>query len=304
MVIILLSVEMLVFCRYNNYKVWCNTIVKRLERWIFMPKKLFKTGEFASFCNTTKDTLFHYDDIGLLKPVKVAFNGYRYYSPKQVFMFDLIATLKEVGLSLEEIREYIYRRDTDIFMEMLRQKDQELKKEIDLLIRRRRLLNNTLRITEKYKDAEEERIVIADTEEEYFIVSDKMKNNSEKELYSVLASHLQYCSEHNCYDDFSTGEIIGYENIMNGSFNSTYYSSRIDRKRKSRYLHIKPAGRYAVKYVRSSYSGLRDEYKRFYREITGRGLKCAGNIYQNDILSYFSEREEDDYLMKLEMQVE
>lgn len=269
-----------------------------------MPQKLFKTGDFASFCNTTKDTLFHYDDIDLLKPVKVASNGYRYYSPKQVYMFDLIATLKEVGLSLEEIREYVYRRDTDIFMEMLRQKDKELKKEIDLLIRRRRLLNNTLRITEKYKDAEEGSITVLEEEEDYFIVSDKMKNNSEKELYSVLAKHLQYCYKHSCYDDFSTGEIVGYDNVINGSFDSTYYSSHIDKKIKSKYLHIKPAGRYAVKFVRCSYSALRDEYKRFYEEITAEGLKCAGNIYQNDILSYFSEQEEDDYLMKLEMPVE
>ena len=34
-----------------------------------MGQKLFTSGEFAKFCNTTKDTLFHYDDINLLKPV-------------------------------------------------------------------------------------------------------------------------------------------------------------------------------------------------------------------------------------------
>ena len=33
-----------------------------------MVQKLFKSGAFAKLCNTTKDTLFHYDDIGILKP--------------------------------------------------------------------------------------------------------------------------------------------------------------------------------------------------------------------------------------------
>ena len=37
-----------------------------------MGQKLFTSGEFAKFCNTTKDTLFHYDDINLLKPAKIA----------------------------------------------------------------------------------------------------------------------------------------------------------------------------------------------------------------------------------------
>ena len=31
-----------------------------------MGQKLFTSGEFAKFCNTTKDTLFHYDDINLV----------------------------------------------------------------------------------------------------------------------------------------------------------------------------------------------------------------------------------------------
>ena len=28
----------------------------------------YTTGEFAKLCHTTKETLFHYDSIGLLKP--------------------------------------------------------------------------------------------------------------------------------------------------------------------------------------------------------------------------------------------
>lgn len=55
-----------------------------------MGQKLFTSGEFAKFCNTTKDTLFHYDDINLLKPAKIATNGYRYYSANQAFLFDMI----------------------------------------------------------------------------------------------------------------------------------------------------------------------------------------------------------------------
>lgn len=56
-----------------------------------MGQKLFTSGEFAKFCNTTKDTLFHYDDINLLKPAKIAPNSYRYYSANQAFLFDMIS---------------------------------------------------------------------------------------------------------------------------------------------------------------------------------------------------------------------
>lgn len=42
------------------------------------------TGEFASAMGVSKDTLFHYDDIGLFCPEKVSENGYRYYSRHQL----------------------------------------------------------------------------------------------------------------------------------------------------------------------------------------------------------------------------
>ena len=82
-------------------------------------------------------------------------NGYRYYSLNQIYMFDLITTLKEVGLSLEEIKNYMDERDTDAFMELLREQDKLLKQKIEVLTRRRRLLRNTLKMTKEAFDVEE-----------------------------------------------------------------------------------------------------------------------------------------------------
>ena len=66
---------------------------------------LFTSGQFAKLCSTTKETLFHYDSLGLLKPARVRENGYRYYTASQFFDFDLIAVLRSAGCSLSEIRE-------------------------------------------------------------------------------------------------------------------------------------------------------------------------------------------------------
>ena len=54
-------------------------------------------------------------------------------------MFDIITTLKEVGLSLEEIKNYMDERDADAFMELLKEQDKLLKQKIEVLTRRRRL---------------------------------------------------------------------------------------------------------------------------------------------------------------------
>ena len=65
---------------------------------------MFKIGDFSRIGFVTVKTLRHYDEIGLLKPLKVdRFTGYRYYSTAQLPRLNYILALKGLGLSLDEI---------------------------------------------------------------------------------------------------------------------------------------------------------------------------------------------------------
>lgn len=64
---------------------------------------MFKTQEFAKLCSTTKETLFHYDKLGLLKPDLVLKNGYRNYSYSKLMDFHFLSFLKDSGASLKGI---------------------------------------------------------------------------------------------------------------------------------------------------------------------------------------------------------
>ncbi len=72
---------------------------------------LYTTGQFAELCGVKKQTLFHYDDIGLLKPARVDDNGYRRYTHAQYQDYLLISCLKEAGMSLAEIKDYLEEDD-------------------------------------------------------------------------------------------------------------------------------------------------------------------------------------------------
>jgi len=66
---------------------------------------MFRIGDFARICQVTTKTLRHYDEIGLLKPGHIdPFTGYRYYAMSQLPRLNRILALKDLGLSLEEIR--------------------------------------------------------------------------------------------------------------------------------------------------------------------------------------------------------
>jgi DNA-binding transcriptional MerR regulator/predicted transcriptional regulator YdeE len=65
---------------------------------------MFKIGEFSKLVQIPVPTLRYYDQMGLLKPVKVdQFTGYRYYSASQLPKLHRILALKGLGFSLEQI---------------------------------------------------------------------------------------------------------------------------------------------------------------------------------------------------------
>ena len=63
------------------------------------------TGKFAALCGVEKRTLFHYDEINLLKPAKIKKNGYREYRPQQIHDMDMIKIFQSCGYTLSEIKE-------------------------------------------------------------------------------------------------------------------------------------------------------------------------------------------------------
>lgn len=66
-----------------------------------------QTAEFAKMCGTSKRTLIHYEEIGLFSPQRRESNGYRYYSEQQYEVFQVIDTLKSLGMPLRDIKAYL-----------------------------------------------------------------------------------------------------------------------------------------------------------------------------------------------------
>jgi DNA-binding transcriptional MerR regulator len=66
---------------------------------------MIKIGDFARLSQVSVVTLRYYDEVGLLKPMKVdALTGYRFYSADQLPRLNRILALKDLGFSLEQIK--------------------------------------------------------------------------------------------------------------------------------------------------------------------------------------------------------
>ncbi|XAS66814.1 MerR family transcriptional regulator [Micrococcaceae bacterium Sec5.7] len=63
--------------------------------------------EIARIAGTTSRTLRHYDDIGLLRPSRTGFNGYRYYDQAALVQLQRILLLRGMGLGLPVIAQVV-----------------------------------------------------------------------------------------------------------------------------------------------------------------------------------------------------
>lgn len=80
---------------------------------------IFSIGEFALLCNTTRDTLYHYEKRGLLTPTVNESNGYRFYTPNDFYVFMFVAHLKRIGFSLNEIKHAVMSHTIGNYMNAL-----------------------------------------------------------------------------------------------------------------------------------------------------------------------------------------
>jgi DNA-binding transcriptional MerR regulator len=61
----------------------------------------------ARLSGVTTRTLRWYDEIGLLKPSRVAESGYRYYGPQEVDRLQHILFFRELGVELSQVKRYL-----------------------------------------------------------------------------------------------------------------------------------------------------------------------------------------------------
>lgn len=90
---------------------------------------MFRIGEFSKLCKTTIKTLRYYDEVGLLKPEYIDDETkYRFYAAKQILELHHIQALRQIGLSISEIKLI---QDGHGMERILQNRKREIEKELD-----------------------------------------------------------------------------------------------------------------------------------------------------------------------------
>jgi len=129
-----------------------------------------KLGQMAG---VSTRTLRYYDEIGILKPARINSSGYRIYGQAEVDRLQQILFYRELGVSLESIRDIVTAPSFDGVRALLDHRDKLLEKrmQLELLIvnveKTIALTEGRITMTDKEKFAGFKQKMIEDNEKKY-----------------------------------------------------------------------------------------------------------------------------------------
>lgn len=112
--------------------------------------------KLSRLANVSTRTLRYYDEIGLLKPVRVSSSGYRIYGKAEVDKLQQILFYRELGVPLENIQKIVNAKSFD--------PKTALREHYQQLLQRREQLDLLIQTVEKTIRTTEGRMEMSDTE--------------------------------------------------------------------------------------------------------------------------------------------
>ncbi|AGA68391.1 putative transcriptional regulator [Desulfitobacterium dichloroeliminans LMG P-21439] len=132
----------------------------------------YTVQKLAHLAGISSRTLRYYDEIGILKPARIASSGYRIYGQREVDRLQQILFYRELGMSLEGIKDIITSSDFD--------GEKALREHREKLLEKREQLDQLIGNVEKTIAQKEGRITMSDKEKFEGFKRKMIEENEEK----------------------------------------------------------------------------------------------------------------------------
>lgn len=270
-----------------------------------------KTGDFARLCGTNKRTLIHYDEIGLFKPAYTDDRGYRYYSESQFDVFFTINCLSKLGMPLREIGAFLNHRNPQALKKLLLEQREEVLKEEERIRKTRQVIETKLALVSLQEKLESnqagsstEHIFQEYTPEEYMILSDPLNTNDHEAIIHTLCSHIGYCNKNNLNAGHPYGAMLDVSELRQGHLDTyAYFFTKVIDRPEDFPFHIKPAGTYAVAYLKGDYYDSEATYRKLFQWIDENGFRTGQYSYKEAIIDELAADSSEEYLTKISVQI-
>ena len=265
-----------------------------------MKVSYYTTGEFAKICDTTKETLRHYNNIGIINPEKVERNGYKYYSYHQIFDFYAVTMLRHAGCSLEEIKVYLKKETSSNLKQILEKQLEIVRMQRKSLEQREDILKQSIKRFDILTGHQINKIYIEYEEEEYFVITRVSDLEWNESIVQASNEHFQFCKSHGLDMAYQYSYMIEHSKEEDINYIVNKISDLVKQKIPAERVQVKNKGMY-LKYI---HKGIYDMEK-IHGDMRKYAIKhdiLLGNIYYESEVSIYREGLED-YIIEVCVQI-
>ncbi len=264
----------------------------------------FTVGELAKLNGISKQMLIYYDREGVFKPNIVdPENGYRYYTKDQLEALDSILLLKEMGLTLHEIKEHMQNRSGQATLHMLREQYHAVSQKLQRWEMIQKRLASKINSLETFYTMNGSSF-FADYDREYLVLEKVAKPYTLLAVDIALKRLFRKASEKNYPHFYQLGDMVSVANLQKENCMCfDYVFLPLSDRMQGAQQYEKPKGTYARRYHTGSYETMKFTYQSMLHDIAEAGYEPIGYAYEYSILDSLTSKRNDEYITEIQIQV-
>lgn len=268
-------------------------------------KQYYTVGQLSKYTGIPKQTLRYYGKFGILKPDVInKENGYRYYSLYQFLKIRRITELKELGLSLKEIKNIVDNQSLDTNLKVLEMQNKMIDEKIRELNEIKEKIEydaNLIRNYEYYRKSHK-KIQVKELPERYFMSLDaKVQIPMEVEKY--LNKIKDGAKKDNRVTIRNTLVCSKYKALLKGEHKLVAAGYICDKKYDREDIRILPKGKYITSYYVGHYEEMETLYKRFIDYVKINNYEVLSDFLEIQLLGFKNTNYSEEYLTEIQLLV-
>lgn len=262
---------------------------------------LFTAGQFAKLHNINKRTLHYYDEMGLFSPSIKKDNGYRYYSYLQSPDLEILLTLRELHMSIEDIQNFLVHKSKETFIELIDKKECEINDSIKQLKKIKELLIDKKSQLLIPLQEDLSAISVVYCEKENLLLSQPFHGTFDDSDIAILVKHTQELRHHRIFN-YHYGSMFCIDDYKNNNEKECFFT-KVDHPTKNKNLFIKKEGTYLRAFCIGDWDLLADTYERIFDYAKKHNLNCTGYAFEEGI-NEMTLNNMDEYITQILVQCE
>lgn len=266
-------------------------------------KNKFLIGELARLFNISPDTLRHYDRLDLLKPEVDPKTHYRFYETQSVFKLSRILFLKNLGISLKEIHQYMQNKNRINFQNLLKKKEREVDEKIQQLQNLKHKIQSKIDLLSHY-DSELNTIVLRKFPKRYGLFLETSNIIDEKKMKAQFIESENYFKISSLLVEGQMYTSLKKEDMDLGHFTRFRYFIEIEcYDDKYHQLETIPENEFACLIVTGPYTEMKHHYEKMVKWIDANDYMIIGDSIEKNIIDYGTTDYETEYVSEIQIPI-